>query len=156
MKKLFALIFAIVMIATLSFTAFATNADPDDDRGVTVTYTVEPTYTVTIPATVNESESFKVSAVGVVLNTYEKLTVTLQSDFTLRNEQNAELAFKINDGAITNNAVVLSITGNGDKNNPLAKDSDPLTAEIAEEAKYSGTYQGTITFTLAVSTALNN
>ena len=117
---------------------------------------VDPTYTVTIPATVNEGESFKVSAVGVVLNTNEKLTVTLESDFKLRNEQNAELAFKINDGAITNNAVVLSITGNGDKNNPLAKDSDPLTAEVTEEAKYSGAYTGTITFTIAVSTAENN
>ena len=117
---------------------------------------VDPTYTVTIPATVNESESFKVSAMGVVLNTDQTLTVTLQSDFTLRNEQNAELAFKINDGAITNNAVVLSVTGNGDKNNPLSLTTDNLAVEIAEEAKYSGTYQGTITFTIAVSTALNN
>ena len=53
-------------------------------------------------------------------------------------------------------AVVLSITGNGDKNNPLAKDSDPLTAEVTEEAKYSGTYTGTLTFTIAVNTAENN
>ena len=117
---------------------------------------VDPTYTVTIPATVNEGESFKVSATGVVLNTDQTLTVTLQSDFKLRNEQNAELAFKINDGAITNNAVVLSVTGNGDKNNPLSLTTDNLAVEIAEEAKYSGTYQGTITFTIAVSTALNN
>lgn len=117
---------------------------------------VEPTYTVTIPATVNEGESFKVSATGVVLNTDEKLTVTLQSDFTLTNEQGAELGFKINDGAIVNNAQLISVTGNGDKNNPLSLTTDNLVVEIAEEAKYSGTYQGTITFTITVSTAENN
>lgn len=114
---------------------------------------VDPTYTVTIPAAVTEGESFKVSATGVVLNTDQTLTVTLQSDFKLRNEQNIELAFEINGGDIGNDAVVLSITGNGDKNNPLAKDSDPLTAEVTEEAKYSGTYTGTLTFTIVVNTA---
>ena len=114
---------------------------------------VDPTYTVTIPAAVTEGESFKVSATGVVLNTDEKLTVTLQSDFKLKNEQNAELAFEINGGDIGNDAVVLSITGNGDKNTPLVKDSDPLTAEVTEEVRYSGTYTGTLTFTIAVNPA---
>ena len=117
---------------------------------------VEPTYTVTIPAAVTEGESFKVSATGVVLNTDQTLTVTLQSDFKLKNKQNAELAFTINGGDIGNDAVVLSITGNGDKNNPLAKDSDPLTAEVTEEVRYSGTYTGRVTFTIAVNPAENN
>ena len=117
---------------------------------------VDPTYTVTIPAAVNQGESFKVSATGVVLNTDQTLTVILQSDFKLRNEQNIELAFEINGGDIGNDAVVLSITGNGDKNNPLAKDSDPLTAEVTEEVRYSGTYTGTLTFTIVVTTAENN
>ena len=114
---------------------------------------VDPAYTVTIPAAVTEGESFKVSATGVVLNTDQTLTVTLQSDFTLTNEQGAELGFTINDGAIVNNTQLISVTGNGDKNTPLAKDSDPLTAEVTEEAKYSGTYTGTIIFTIAVNTA---
>lgn len=117
---------------------------------------VDPTYTVTIPATVNEGESFKVSATGVVLNTDQTLTVTLQSDFTLTNEQGAELGFKINDGAIVNNTQLISVTGNGDKNTPLAKDSEALRIQVAEEAKYSGTYTGTLTFTIAVNTAENN
>ena len=117
---------------------------------------VDPTYTVTIPAAVTEGESFKVSATGVVLNTDQTLTVTLQSDFKLRNEQNIELAFEINGGDIGNDAVVLYVTGNGDKNNPLAKDSDPLTAEVTEEVRYSGTYTGTLTFTIVVTTAENN
>ena len=114
---------------------------------------VEPTYTVTIPATVTEGESFTISASGVVLNTDEKLTVTLQSDFKLKNEQGAELGFKINDGAILNNTQLISVTGNGDKNTPLSFTTDNLVVEIAEEAKYSGAYTGTITFIIAVNTA---
>ena len=117
---------------------------------------VDPTYTVTIPAAVTEGEGFKVSATEVVLNTDQTLTVTLQSDFKLRNEQNIELAFEINGGDIGNDAVVLSITGNGDKNNPLAKDSEALRIQVAEEAKYSGAYTGTLTFTIAVNSASNN
>ncbi len=114
---------------------------------------VDPTYTVTIPAAVTEGESFTISASGVVLNTDEKLTVTLQSDFKFKNEQGVELGFTINDGAIVNNAQLISVTGNGDKNNPLSFTTENLVAEIAEETKYSGTYQGTITFTIAVNTA---
>ena len=114
---------------------------------------VDPTYTVTIPAAVTEGESFKVSATGVVLNTDQTLTVTLQSDFKFKNEQGAELGFKINDGAIVNNTQLISVTGNGDKNTPLAKDSEALRIQVAEEAKYSGAYTGTITFIIAVNTA---
>ena len=114
---------------------------------------VEPTYTVTVPATINEGESFKVSATEVVLNTDQTLTVTLQSDFKFKNEQGAELGFKINDGAIVNNTQLISVMGNGDKNNPLSFTTENLVVEIAEEAKYSGTYTGTLTFTIAVNTA---
>jgi len=114
---------------------------------------VDPAYTVTIPATVNEGESFTVKATEVVLNTDQALTVTLQSDFTLTNEQGAELGFKINDGAIVNNTQLISVTGNGDKNNPLSFTTENLVVEMAEEAKYSGAYTGTITFIIAVNTA---
>ena len=117
---------------------------------------VEPTYTVTIPATVNEGESFTVKATGVVLNTDETLTVTLQSDFTFVNRQNVTLPFVINNGAVGNNTAVLSINGNGDKSNPLAADSGSYTVSAAEAPKYAGTYTGMITFVIAVTTAENN
>ena len=52
MKKLFALILAITMMATLSVTAFAADYDTAGDKGMTVTYSVSPAYTVTIPETV--------------------------------------------------------------------------------------------------------
>ena len=77
----------------------------------------------------------------------------VSTTFTAVTDQNGLQNAATNGGDIGNDAVVLSITGNGDKNNPLAKDSDPLTAEVTEEAKYSGTYTGTVTFTIAVNTA---
>ena len=117
---------------------------------------VEPAYIVTIPATANLGDSVTVKASGVILNTDETLTVTLQSDFKLKTPQNAQLAFRINGGAIQNNALVLSLTGNGNKNAPLSKNSEPLNLELAEEIRYAGTYTGTITFTIAVNTAENN
>ena len=77
----------------------------------------------------------------------------VSTTFTAVTDQNGLQNAATNGGDIGNDAVVLSITGNGDKNNPLAKDSDPLTAEVTEEAKYAGTYTGSITFTIAVNTA---
>ena len=117
---------------------------------------VEPSYIIVIPTSVSAGESVTISASEVVLNTDETLTITLQTDFSLTNEQNAKLSFNINDGAVGNNAVVLSVAGNGDKNNPLSKNSEVLRFEVTEEAKYSGIYSGNITFNIAVNTAENN
>ena len=49
MKKLFAMLLAITMMATLSVTAFAADYDTAGDKGMNVTYSVAPAYTVTIP-----------------------------------------------------------------------------------------------------------
>ena len=49
MKKLFALILAVVMIATMSVTAFAANTEGGSTE---LSFNVDPTYTVTIPAKV--------------------------------------------------------------------------------------------------------
>ena len=77
----------------------------------------------------------------------------VSTTFTAVTDQNGLQNAATNGGDIGNDAVVLSITGNGDKNNPLAKDSEVLRIQVAEEAKYSGAYTGTITFIIAVNTA---
>lgn len=117
---------------------------------------VEPTYTVTIPATAKVGEEITISATDVVLNEDETLTVTLQSDFKLYMGQDVALSFVINGGSIQNNAVILSITGNGDQTAPQTAESTPLTVTPAEDPPYAGTYTGTIHFTIAVTTAGNN
>jgi hypothetical protein len=116
----------------------------------------EPSYTVTIPATAKVGEEITISATDVVLNEDETLTVTLQSDFKLYMGQDVALPFVINGGSIQNNAVILSITGNGDQTAPQTAESTPLTVTPAEDPPYAGTYTGTIHFTIAVTTAGNN
>ena len=111
---------------------------------------VAPTYVVTIPATVNEGEDLTISASGVVLYDTETLTVTVESDFILQNEQGAQLPYTL--GNLTNGATALALSGNGDPGNPVS-DTKAYKVQIAEEAKYSGTYTGTLTFTIAVKTA---
>ena len=49
MKKLFALILAVALMATMSTTAFAANTEGGSTE---VSFNVDPTYTVTIPAKV--------------------------------------------------------------------------------------------------------
>ena len=148
MKKLLSILIAIVLMLSLSVTAFAEETTPNIILELTDSYG-DGWETVTIKACLVKSD-------GSEEILMEGMTVTLQSDFKLRNEQGAELGFTINNGAIVNNTQLISVTGNGDKNNPLSLTTDNLAVEIAEEAKYSGTYQGTITFTIAVSTAENN
>ena len=114
---------------------------------------VAPTYVVTIPATVNEGEELTISADGVVLYDTEALTVTVSSDFTLKTEEGAQLPYTL--GGLTDGAVALAVTGNGDPAAPVS-DTKSYKVEVAEEAKYSGTYTGSITFTIAVNPAVNN
>ena len=111
---------------------------------------VAPTYVVTIPATVNEGEELTIRADGVVLYDTEVLTVTVNSDFTLKTAEGAQLPYTL--GGLTDGAVALAVIGNGDPAAPVS-DTKSYKVEVAEEAKYSGTYTGTLTFTIAVNTA---
>lgn len=125
------------------------NKDHICDYGCNVDL-VAPTYVVTIPATVNEGEELTISASGVVLYDTEVLTVTVSSDFTLKTAEGAQLPYTL--GGLTDGAVALAVTGNGDPAAPVS-DTKSYKVEVAEEAKYSGTYTGTVTFTIAVNTA---
>ena len=151
MKKLFALIFAIVMIATLSFTAFATNADPDDDRGVTVTYTVEPTYTVTIPQNVTiNGTTATISAEDVVVakGKYVSVSPADDNDFSVSTAEGATLAYTVTVGGmeIPAGGEILAVNPTNGKTG-----SSSVTFAIDESAiQYAGTYTGTATFTVAV------
>ena len=49
MKKLFALVLTVCLLASMSVTAFAANTTGGETE---ISFNVDPTYTVTIPATV--------------------------------------------------------------------------------------------------------
>ena len=124
-----------------------------DKRGMNVTYTVDPTYTVTIPETVTigaDGTEKTVSAEGVVVNKGQYVSVTLaaDNDFTVKTAEGAELPF-----TVTANGETVAAGGEILAVNPANGKSGTanITFDIDEAAiQYAGTYTGTATFTIAV------
>ena len=156
MKKLFALILAVVMIATMSTTAFAANTTGGSTE---VSFNVDPTYTVTIPATVElqkvedngtvtyENDYTIGANAGVRLKKNEYIEVTVASDFEMTTTEGATLAYTITaeDAAVANNGVVAT----------FGTDKNALSTTIhiaANDPDYAGEYKDTVTFTVAVKT----
>ena len=156
MKKLFALILAIALMATMSITAFAANTTGGSTE---VSFNVDPTYTITIPATVElnkvetegvvtyENDYTITAEAGVRLKKNEYIEVTVASDFEMTTTEGATLAYTITaeDAAVANNGVVA--TFGTDKN------AQSTTIHIAaNDPDYAGEYKDTVTFTLTVKT----
>ena len=156
MKKLFSFILTVALMATMSVTAFAANTTGGSTE---VKFNVDPTYTVTIPATVElnkvadngavtyENDYTLTAQAGVRLKKGEYIEVTVASDFEMTTQEGATLAYAITaDGnAVANNDVVAEF------------DTDKLeqTATIhiaANDPDYAGEYKDTVTFTLEVKT----
>ena len=151
MKKLFALLLAITMMATFSVTAFAADYDTTGDKGMDVTYSVEPGYTVTIPTDVTiDGNSTTISAEDVVVEKGQYVSVTLaeNNDFTVRTQQGAELTYTVTKGGqpVAAGGEILAVNPADGKTGTAN-----VTFAIDEAAiKYAGTYTGTATFTVAV------
>ena len=157
MKKLFTLILTVCLLASMSVTAFAANTTGGETE---VSFNVDPTYTVTIPATV---ELNKVDTEGVVtyendytiganagvrLKKNEYIEVTVTSDFEMITAEGATLAYNIAAGGsnVANNGVVAAFD----------TDKDEQTATIhiaANDPDYAGEYKDTVTFTITVKDA---
>ena len=122
-------------------------------EGTTITYTVNPTYTVTIPETVTigaEGTEKTVSAEGVVVNKGQYVSVALaeNNDFTVKTAEGAELPFTVtaNGETVAAGGEILAVNPKDGKNGTAT-----LTFDIDEAAiQYAGTYTGTATFTIAV------
>ena len=160
MKKLFALILAVAMLATMSTTAFAANTTGGSTE---VSFNVDPTYTVTIPATVELNKvdtegvvtyenDYTIEAVaGVRLKKNEYIEVTVASDFEMTTTEGATLAYAITKGG---NAVG---TGGVVAEFETDKAAQSTTIHIAaNDPDYAGVYKDTVTFTVAVKTVSNN
>ena len=153
MKKLFALLLAITMMATLSVTAFAADYDTTGDKGMNVTYSVNPGYTVTIPPTVTigtSGTSAEISVADVVVEKGQYVSVTLAADnnFTVTSGEGATLTYTVTKGdqSVAAGDEILAV-------NPAdsAAGTATITFDIDETAiQYAGTYTGSATFTIAV------
>ena len=151
MKKLFALILTVAMLATMSVTAFAANTTGGE---ADITTSIAPTYTVTIPADVNVQFNATETAFGAIeveasqIHPNKCIKVALATDNELNNAiDNTKVipyAIKDSEGAEFTSATYLT---EGDK----TELSIHITADDWNAA-YAGDYSDTVTFTLTVKT----
>jgi hypothetical protein len=125
-----------------------TFAMPDSDISVKVIFMVIPTYTVTIPATVElNGQPMSLSLTNVVMEAGVNLQVIIHTDLTVSTPEGAQNTYNINDGAFTDGSVVLWADGGG---TPQAPKSSYVDLYFKRDAapQYSGNYTGTIHFTI--------
>ena len=154
MKKLFALILTVAMLATMSVTAFATNTTGGSSE---VSFNVDPTYTVTIPATVElaketagngtvtyENDYTLTAEAGLRLKKGESIVVTVESDYEMTTTEGATLAYTItkDDADLVDSIVAVFGTDKAEQTS---------TIHIAtNDPDYAGEYKDTVTFTIEV------
>lgn len=124
-----------------------------DKRGMNVTYTVDPTYTVTIPETVTigaEGTEKTVSAEDVVVKKGQYVSVTLaeNNNLTVKTTEGAELPYTVtaNGETVAAGGEILAVNPADGKTGTAT-----ITFDIDEtKIQYAGTYTGSATFTIAV------
>ena len=155
MKKLFALILTVCLLASMSVTAFAANTTGGSTE---VSFNVDPTYTITIPATVElnkvedngtvtyENDYTVTAEAGVRLKFDEEIVVYSASDFTMETDELAWLDYEIYDAAgdkVENNGAIAWFETD--------KNTQSTTIHIAaNDPDYAGEYKDTVTFTVSV------
>ena len=148
MKKLFALILTVCLLATMSVTAFAANTTGGD---ADITTSIAPTYTVTIPADVNVQFNATETAFGAIeveasqIHPDKCIKVSLTTDNELNNAiDNTKVipyVIKDSEGTAFTSATYLT---EGDK----TELSIHITANDWNAA-YAGEYSDTVTFTVS-------
>ena len=161
MKKIFALALAAIMALSATATAFAADSTVNQDsqnQNTAVTFTVGPTYTVTIPTEVQLNETvvnevttyendLSVKAENVRLADNQKVQVTLRSNFALTDSTNPSnsLTYKV------------SVNGNDVIDQGVVAEFGTSTTQqtsvlhfAAGNPEFSGTYSGTVTFNIAI------
>ena len=167
-KKLISLALVCAMVFALGATALASdtgtpiNQDSTPKTGNTkVSYSVDPTYTITIPSSValsNTAQSKTLKAENVILEGGKKITVTLtaasntangESTFNAKNGDTSVAKYTIKTGE-TDIAVgdkVAEFTANGDQ-------TLSFTLGNTTGVTVAGDHTETLTFTIAVETAV--
>ena len=129
--------------------------DPVSENDSTnVKYSVEPTYIVSIPATVTLGNTSTISSDGVVVEKGKQVEVTLAStseddnSFKLKSAEGAEIEYTIknNGSAVSLNDKVLIVNPDD-----ASTGSSTLSFVAPSGVTYAGRYTGTVTFNVAVA-----
>ena len=155
MKKLITILLTVAMLATMAVPAFAANTTGGSAE---IGFAVDPTYIVTIPATVTLD---KKDAEGVI--TYENdYTLTAEAGMRLKKGEYIEVTVATDNEMTTNEGATLAYTitkgGNALENDVVAtfttdKAEQSSTIHIAAgDPDFAGDYKDTVTFTLTVKT----
>lgn len=161
MKKIVTLLLTAALAVTAATTAFAdTKIEPGPDSSpnpasgdMDVTYTVKPSYTVTIPGLVTLNTAVPstatVTATDVTIPNGQKVRVTLNSknNFYVITNEGARGTYTVKKDnsttPISNGATVLEAN--------YGTKSTVLTFEFQKKnVTYSGEYKDTVTFTVSV------
>lgn len=154
MKKFTAILLTLVLTLSLSATAFATEINQADgspkDTEVTVKTSIDPTYTVTIPADTTVDFNATSTSFGAVqldaaqIDPGYVVRVALDVSGTLKNAKDSSktIPYTVNDESAA--FVSADYTAAGQ--------STPLTIDITQDAwnaAYAGDYSDVMTFTVS-------
>ena len=152
MKKFLSIALALIVALSLSVTAFAAEIKPETSPAgsTTITYSVAPMYTVTIPASVTLGNDATVSASGVKVAKGSQVVVKISG--TSEAGEGAELAYTVKNGATTIGVgdAILTVNPDSATDGSGASGSATLTFTLDDTIKYAGIYTGTVTFTVSV------
>lgn len=161
MKKIISLALAVMMIATMSVTAFAATIE-NGTGTVEVTYGVSESYTVIIPAditlTANQESDMEISASDVVIPYGNELTVSISStNYTdskwylveaANTANKLEYSVKNGENAVASGDTILTVAAGTAENQTVN-----LTTKLVGTATHSGTYKDTLTFSVSVASS---
>ena len=152
------------MSAIADTTVTPTGGDPFDitpnpgTANTEVEFSVEPTYTVTIPANVELADNGSgiyantgiIEAEDVFLEPNQAIAVTISGDFELENEIDSGITVDYQAEA------PWGIVGNGDIAAIFGTSDEPQFANIefstTEDPQYAGNYRDTVTFGISIET----
>lgn len=146
---------AAMLVASCSaVSAFAAGTVGNDT--LTITYDVEPTYTVSIPAEVTLGNTATISAEDVVVAKGSEVNVALTGASGASNALQVETAEgAVIDYTITKDSANVAVGDTVLTVNPdtASTGSSVLSFVEPNQVQYAGDYSGTVTFTVSVDNA---
>lgn len=120
------------------------------NKTTTIEFVVEPSYVVTIPETVSLGNDVEIKAEDVLIPADSQLNVSLMStnaednSFQLKNEEGKTINYTVFNGNQSVQAGDTILTVNAGKGSTVLHFNEP------ENVQFSGTYSGTVTFSISV------